>query len=35
VHKQLSVGTLHSILRDVAAYLEMDPGTLADELFFR
>jgi predicted RNA binding protein YcfA (HicA-like mRNA interferase family) len=32
-HKPLRVGTLHSIVSDVAAYLEMERQTLAEELF--
>jgi predicted RNA binding protein YcfA (HicA-like mRNA interferase family) len=32
-HKELGVGTLHSILREVAAYLEMDLAALVHELF--
>ena len=34
-HKELSVGTLHSILREVASYLEMDLTALLDDLFRR
>ena len=34
-HKELSVGTLHGILRDVAAYLEMDLAAFLDDLFRR
>ena len=32
-HRELSVGTLHSFLREVAAYLEMELAALLDELF--
>jgi predicted RNA binding protein YcfA (HicA-like mRNA interferase family) len=32
-HRELSVGTLHSILRAVATYLEMDLPALLDDLF--
>jgi predicted RNA binding protein YcfA (HicA-like mRNA interferase family) len=32
-HKSLRVGTLSSILKDVASYLEMDRLRLAEELF--
>jgi predicted RNA binding protein YcfA (HicA-like mRNA interferase family) len=32
-HKELGVGTLHSILREVARYLEMDPNALVRKLF--
>jgi predicted RNA binding protein YcfA (HicA-like mRNA interferase family) len=32
-HKSLKPGTLSSILRDVAAYLEMERSALADDLF--
>ena len=32
-HKELRVGTLHSILSEVAAYLEMELAALLDELF--
>ena len=32
-HKELRVGTLHSILRDVATYLEKDLAALLHELF--
>jgi predicted RNA binding protein YcfA (HicA-like mRNA interferase family) len=32
-HRELSVGTLHSILRDVATYLEMDLAALLHDLF--
>ncbi|MBZ5545729.1 MAG: type II toxin-antitoxin system HicA family toxin [Acidobacteriia bacterium] len=32
-HRELSVGTLHSILRDVAIYLEMELATFLNELF--
>ena len=34
-HKELSVGTLHSILREVAKYLEMGLPVLLDDLFHR
>jgi predicted RNA binding protein YcfA (HicA-like mRNA interferase family) len=34
-HKELSVGTLHSILREVAKYLEMGLSVLLDDLFRR
>jgi predicted RNA binding protein YcfA (HicA-like mRNA interferase family) len=34
-HKELSVGTLHNILRDVAAYLGTDSAKLMNELFGR
>jgi len=34
-HKELSVGTLHGIIHDVASYLEMDPSVLLAELFGR
>ena len=34
-HKELSVGTLHSILRDIATYLEMNLSALLDGLFRR
>ncbi|MDP2674373.1 MAG: type II toxin-antitoxin system HicA family toxin [Dehalococcoidia bacterium] len=34
-HKELRVGTLNSILTDVASYLEVDRDTLAEELFGR
>ena len=34
-HKELSVGTLHSILREVAKYLEMGLSVLLDDLFHR
>ena len=34
-HKGLRVGTLSAILSDVAAYLEMDGGELAQDLFRR
>jgi hypothetical protein len=33
VHKDLRLGTLGSILSNVAAYLKKDRETLADELF--
>ncbi len=32
-HKELRVGTLHTILRDVAAYLDMEQAQLLEELF--
>lgn len=32
-HKELSVGTLHSILRDIAAYLEEDLPVFINNLF--
>ena len=32
-HKEIRVGTLHAILRDVAGYLEIDQAQLLDELF--
>jgi len=32
-HKPLRVGTLHTILKEVAAYQEKDPGQLICELF--
>jgi len=32
-HRELSVGTLHNILRDVAKYLERDLADLVEELF--
>ena len=32
-HEELGVGTLHSILREVATYLEMDLNTLLRQLF--
>jgi predicted RNA binding protein YcfA (HicA-like mRNA interferase family) len=35
VHSALKVGTLSSILNDVAAYLERDRTALAEELFGR
>ena len=34
-HKELRVGTLNSILTDVASYLEVDRDALAEELFGR
>jgi predicted RNA binding protein YcfA (HicA-like mRNA interferase family) len=34
-HKELSVGTLHNILRDVAQYLDMDLAALLDRLYPR
>lgn len=34
-HRELSVGTLHAILRDVASNLEMDLAALLAELFGR
>lgn len=33
LHKPLKVGTLNSILKDVAAYLEMDKLQLTESLF--
>jgi predicted RNA binding protein YcfA (HicA-like mRNA interferase family) len=32
-HKELKVGTLHSILREIATYLEIEIADLAKELF--
>jgi hypothetical protein len=32
-HKEIRVGTLHAILRDVAAYLDMQWAQLLEELF--
>jgi predicted RNA binding protein YcfA (HicA-like mRNA interferase family) len=32
-HKEIRVGTLHTILRDVAAYLDMEQAQLLEELF--
>jgi predicted RNA binding protein YcfA (HicA-like mRNA interferase family) len=32
-HKEIRVGTLHSILRDAAAHLDMELAQLLDELF--
>ena len=32
-HKEIRVGTLHTILRDVASYLDMEPAQLLDDLF--
>jgi predicted RNA binding protein YcfA (HicA-like mRNA interferase family) len=32
-HKEIRVGTLHAILKDVAAYVEIDQAELLDELF--
>lgn len=32
-HKELSVGTLHGILRETATYLERDLATFLNELF--
>ena len=32
-HKEIRVGTLHVILRDVAAYLDREQAELLDELF--
>ena len=32
-HKELSVGTLHSILREISTYLEMELAGFLDELF--
>jgi predicted RNA binding protein YcfA (HicA-like mRNA interferase family) len=34
-HKELGVGTLHAILREVATYLEMDLAAFLDDLFRR
>ena len=34
-HRELSVGTLHSILSEVAAYLEIDLPALLDDIFRR
>jgi predicted RNA binding protein YcfA (HicA-like mRNA interferase family) len=34
-HGALKVGTLSAIVRDIAAYLEMDRETLMEELFGR
>ena len=34
-HKEIRLGTLHTILRDVAAYLEMEPTQLLEELLRR
>jgi predicted RNA binding protein YcfA (HicA-like mRNA interferase family) len=34
-HKEIRLGTFHTILRDVAAYLEMEPTQLLEELFRR
>jgi len=34
-HKQLKIGTLNSIVNDVASYLETDRGGLIEELFGR
>lgn len=34
-HRALKVGTLSSILADVASYLEVERGQLLDELFGR
>ena len=34
-HKQLKVGTLHSILTDISLYLEIDREKLAEDLFER
>ena len=33
LHKPLRVGTLNSVLKDVASYLEKDRRTLLNELF--
>jgi hypothetical protein len=33
LHKPLRVGTLGSVLKDVASYLEMDRSSLLSELF--
>jgi len=35
IHRHLKVGTLGSILTDVARYLEMDRNRLSEELFNR
>jgi hypothetical protein len=32
-HRELSVGTLHGILRETAAYLEMELASFLNELF--
>jgi predicted RNA binding protein YcfA (HicA-like mRNA interferase family) len=32
-HKEIRVGTLHAILRDVAVYLNIEQAQLLDELF--
>ena len=32
-HKEIRVGTLHTIVRDVAAYLDREQAELLDELF--
>ena len=32
-HKELRLGTLHSILSDIASYLEIELETLIEELF--
>jgi predicted RNA binding protein YcfA (HicA-like mRNA interferase family) len=32
-HKSLKVGTLNSILKDIANYLEMDKQSLVEDLF--
>jgi predicted RNA binding protein YcfA (HicA-like mRNA interferase family) len=32
-HKELSVGTLHGILRETAAYLELEFANFVNELF--
>ena len=32
-HKELSVGTLHSILREIASYLQMELASFLNELF--
>jgi len=32
-HREIRVGTLHGIFRDVAAYLDMKQAQLLDELF--
>ena len=34
-HKELAVGTLNQILKDVATYLERDSTTFVEELFRR
>ncbi|MBI4203076.1 MAG: type II toxin-antitoxin system HicA family toxin [Chloroflexi bacterium] len=33
LHDELKVGTLNSILADIASYLEIDKETLAEQLF--
>jgi hypothetical protein len=32
-HTPLKIGTLHSILKDIASYLEIDRSKFADKLF--